>query len=183
MGIPFLDSITYQLETRFDKKSRICADLLVLTPTISASDKFDPASEVDNMLTWECHLPCSVQLQNEILRWKSFWQRRVDAGNEIPDAFVTAITAVSKEEFPNIYTLLCIACVLPITSCEAERSFSTLRQTKTYLRNSMLTPRLSALILMAQHTTNFNVDRVIEIFVRKHARRMCDSSICMYSTH
>ena len=34
---------------------------------------------------------------------------------------------------------------------------------KTYLRNSMLTWRLSALYLMAQHSTNFNVDRVIEI--------------------
>ena len=63
--IPFLDNITYQLETWFDKK-RICAELLVLTPTISASDKFDPASEVANMLTWEYHLPCPVQLPNGI---------------------------------------------------------------------------------------------------------------------
>ena len=64
--ITFLDNITYQLETRFDKKSRICAELLVLTPTISASNKFDPTFQVANMLTWECHLPCPVQLQNEM---------------------------------------------------------------------------------------------------------------------
>ena len=124
------------------------------------------------MLAWECHLPCLVQLQNEKLRWKSFWQRRVYARNEISDDFVTAISAVSKLEFPNIYTLLCIAWCPPNSGCEAERS-----------NISMLTSRISALILMAQHSTNFNVDRVIEIFVNKLAHRMFNSSICMYSLH
>ena len=50
--------------------------------------------------------------KNEMLRWKSFWQRRVDTGNEIPDALVTAITAVSKEEFPNIYIHI-VYCLCP----------------------------------------------------------------------
>ena len=59
-----LRALPISLRHGLTKKNRICAELLVLTPTISASDKFDPASEVANMLTWECHLPCPVQPQN-----------------------------------------------------------------------------------------------------------------------
>ena len=69
-------------------------------------NKFFSVSEVASMLTLECHLPCPVQFQNEILRWRSLWQRIVYTGNAIP---------ITKK-IPNIYSLLCIACVLPITS-------------------------------------------------------------------
>ena len=37
---------------------------------------------------------------------------------------------------------------MPITSCEAERSFSALRRTVSYLRSSMSEERLAGLTLM-----------------------------------
>lgn len=44
---------------------------------------------------------------------------------------------VDGDVFPNVKILLHIGCVLPITTCEAERPFSGLRYIKSYMRNTM----------------------------------------------
>ena len=178
LAIPFIDNIIEQLENRFNKESRNCAELLLLAPSLTVTDEFDPATAYQSMLTWECHLPSSVQLENELLRWKSFWKRRLQAGDDIPDNLLDTLCAICKEDFPNIFSLLCIACALPVGSCEAEQSFSALRRTKTFLRSQMATVRLTALTLMTQHNKiDLNYDRILEIFVTKHSRRMFDDSI------
>ena len=72
--------------------------------------------------------------------------------------------------FPNINVLLCILCTLPVTSTESERSFSTLKRLKTYLRSTMTTERQSGLAMM-----NINYGRAIEIiniFATRHPRRL-----------
>ena len=156
----------------------VTAELLLLAPTLTVTDEFNPEFSYHPMLTWECYLPCSVQLENELSRWKSFWKRRLDAGNDIPDGLLDTLRVVNKEDFPNVFCLLCIACALPVGSCEAERSFSTLRRTKIFLRNKMATARLTALTLMTHHNKlDLNYDRIIKIFVTKHARRMFNESI------
>ena len=72
--------------------------------------------------------------------------------------------------FPNINVLLCILCTLPVTSAECERSFSTLKRLKTYLRSTMTTERQSGLAMM-----NINYGRAIEIiniFATRHPCRL-----------
>ena len=54
--------------------------------------------------------------------------------------------------FPNVRKMLIRLMVLPVTSCEAERSFSTLRRVKTYLRSTMAQDRLTGLALMNVHS-------------------------------
>ena len=53
-----------------------------------------------------------------------------------------------RDVYPNISTLLTIGCTLPVSSCEAERSFSGFRRIKTFLRSSMGIERLAGLALM-----------------------------------
>jgi hAT family C-terminal dimerisation region len=53
--------------------------------------------------------------------------------------------------FPNITTLLKIFATLPVSTATAERSFSTLRRLKTYLRTSMGSERLNGLALRSIH--------------------------------
>ncbi len=52
--------------------------------------------------------------------------------------------------FP-IFTLLCIMGTLPVTSCECERSISTLKLIKTSLRSSMGQDRLNGLAMLYYH--------------------------------
>ena len=49
---------------------------------------------------------------------------------------------------PEFAKALKILAVIPATSCSAERSFSSLRRLKTYLRSSMGQERLSNLALL-----------------------------------
>lgn len=60
---------------------------------------------------------------------------------------------VDGDVFPNVKILLHIGCVLPITTCEAERSFSGLRYIKIYMRNTMQEDRLAGLALMYFHNS------------------------------
>ena len=49
---------------------------------------------------------------------------------------------------PELFKLMKIFAVIPATSCSAERSFSSLRRLKTYLRNTMSQDRLTNLAVM-----------------------------------
>lgn len=60
---------------------------------------------------------------------------------------------VDGDVFPNVKILLHIGCVLPITTCEAERSFSGLRYIKIYMRNTMQEDRLTGHALMYFHNS------------------------------
>ena len=45
----------------------------------------------------------------------------------VPNTVALTLIDLNKEIFPNIYHLLTILAVLPITTCKAELSFSSLR--------------------------------------------------------
>ena len=69
--------------------------------------------------------------------------------------------------------MLTILAVLPITTCEAVRSFSTLRRVKTYLRSTMAADRLTSLALMHIHKDiPINSEQLIEDIAIQHAPRL-----------
>ena len=72
--------------------------LLLLAPSLTVTDEFGPATAYQSMLTWECHLPSSVHLENELLRWKSFWKRRLQASDDVPDNLLDTLCAICKEQ-------------------------------------------------------------------------------------
>ena len=75
--------------------------------------------------------------------------------------------------FPNISILLQIACTIPVTSCENERSASTLRRLNNYLRASMGKDRLPHLALLhIYYTTPMGLDTVVDCYARSHPRRL-----------
>ena len=77
-----------------------------------------------------------------------------------------------KSSFPNIVVLLQIACAVPVTSCECERSASALRRLHTFNRAGMKEDRLTSLALMHIHYTfPIDMDEIINIFKTVHPRR------------
>ena len=54
---------------------------------------------------------------------------------------ITALAVANQLHLPSIAALLRIVCVLPVTSNEAERSFSRLKLLKTCLRSTMTNQR------------------------------------------
>jgi len=55
---------------------------------------------------------------------------------------------MSSDFYQNIKFLLTILATLPVTTVTTERSFSTLRRLKTYLRNNIGQDRLTGLALI-----------------------------------
>jgi len=110
-------------------------------------------------------------LQTELFRWKHHWQRRSPA-----DRLTTVSAAVklcSRTEFPNVHVLLRIACTIPVTSCECERTASSLRRLQTFTRASMAQDRLSSLALIHIHyDMEIDLDEVVQIFSVKEPRRV-----------
>ena len=79
--------------------------------------------------------------------------------------------------FSESVKLLNVILTIPMTTCEAERSFSTLKRIKTFLRNTMSEERLCALAMLSierdfiLNMRDFN-ERVIEKFVTGKERRV-----------
>lgn len=64
--------------------------------------------------------------------------------------------------------------VLPATNAISERSFSTLRRVKTYLRSTMTQTRLNSLMKLTiykEQTAQLDTDEIITAFIGNSARR------------
>lgn len=70
--------------------------------------------------------PSSELLDQEADRWKRKFL--VMEPESCPTTCASAIKPHDPRTFPNLSVLLKIACTLPVTSCECERSYSVLRR-------------------------------------------------------
>jgi hypothetical protein len=76
--------------------------------------------------------------------------------------------------FSAMNALYKILWTIPVNSCECERSFSSLRRLKTYLRNSMGQERLSGIALLnIEKDFEINLDQIVRDFIaKKDGRKM-----------
>ena len=100
--------------------SRGCTRLFALVPSIictqvqdvDISEAVDPYAE---------DLPTPGLVSEELQRWKlQFASRQTD----LPSSCAQAIMQCDRASFPNVDTLLKLACTIPVISCECERIFS-----------------------------------------------------------
>jgi len=76
------------------------------------------------------------------------WQ---SAEKELPRNLLLALGACDVDAFPNIHHRPLIACTLPISSAEAERSFSLMKRIKTCTGSTMSEERFSDVAVIAMH--------------------------------
>jgi len=76
------------------------------------------------------------QLRAEVDLWKQKWLLASADGNfAAPATCAEALQACEKDCFPIVHNLLIILLSLPVSVATAERSFSTLRRVKTWIRS------------------------------------------------
>uniref|UniRef100_A0A3B3XKF8 HAT C-terminal dimerisation domain-containing protein n=1 Tax=Poecilia mexicana TaxID=48701 RepID=A0A3B3XKF8_9TELE len=79
-----------------------------------------------------------------------------------------------QDVFCELFRLCKIAVVLPVSSASCERSFSTLRVIKTYLRSVMTETRLSSLAVLSiesKRTKSLDLDQFVKRFAMQHGNR------------
>ena len=106
----------------------------------------------------------------EFYRWQRKWNSIPK--QDCPSSVVEALKSCNSDLYPNIYILLKVFASIPVTSATAERSFSKLRQVKTYLRSTMSEARLTGLTLLAIHKDiPLDYDSVIDLYKTEHNSR------------
>ena len=123
------------------------SSLLCLLPALLVSREGNPVQAAFQYYADD--LPSPQVFDVELFRWRRKWLN-VDQ-DHLPSSAGQVLEECSHDVFPNVHKLLRILCTLPITSAECERSFSTLRRLKTYLRATMTSERESGLALMNIH--------------------------------
>ena len=138
-----------QLKDRFHGESRHTLSLLSLIPSLLISSKVQHLHHLDGLQFWDADLPCPKSLSSELRWWHTLWTDVEDS--ETPQNFIQALASCDSDSFPNIYQLLLIVCTLPVTSAEAERTFSLFRRIKTFTRSTLSEEHFSDLAVIALH--------------------------------
>lgn len=81
--------------------------------------------------------------------------------------------------FPNLYKLAAIALVIPVSSADCERGFSTLKRVKTKLRNRLSNRILNHLLTVSiegPRRQDFDFQRAADIWAAQKSRKVNVSS-------
>ena len=176
--IPLLDHLISELKSRFTPHHKAALQAFVLVPSVLVTLTEEEArSSVQSLVAmYENDLPSPETIESEFDCWRTKW-KTANKEEELPTSPIAALEHTSLI-FQNIAVLLRIVCVLPVTSCSAERSFSALKRLKSPLRTTMATNRLTALSLLQIHRDiPIDVEKAVDDFARKHPRRLELNSI------
>jgi len=86
---------------------------------------------------------------SEVQRWENKWKK--EDVSTAPSSAIKALCACHADIYPNVYILLTVLVTLPVSTATSERSFSTMRRLKTYLRSSSGNERMTGLALLSIH--------------------------------
>lgn len=176
--IPILDFINLDLKDRFAEDSIKCYSLNFLVPTnldaVSDLQKLKTNIEPicdkyytlfsqnrDTMVMKVLNEVCSIKKSADYEQLK-----RVNIA-------IQAYANCDAKSYPFIKSLLQILLTLPISTATAERSFSTLKRLKTWMRSRMTEDRLTGLALLYVHRDiNINIENVINRFGSLRNRKL-----------
>lgn len=156
--VPYLDSIISSISIRFSAKQSPAFFLELLHPKNVLNTErtvlMDRLSESQDLYKIE-------NLTVEADTWFHLWKSKENVSlNEV--SFHDCLT--EAKFFPAVEKAILIYMTLPPTTCTVERTFSTLRRVKTWLRSTMIEKRLSGLCMMSVHRERIRSD---EMYVQK----------------
>ncbi|CAF3828199.1 unnamed protein product [Rotaria sordida] len=131
---------------------------LGLDPNFMVGQAYDGCSAMsgqfnESITFYEAYLPSPSSIQEEFQLYQRKWLNEAPADR--PNNAIDAYIKCNGIFFPNIKVLLQIYATLPVTTATGERSFSTLKLVKSYLRSTMSESRLNGLAMI-----NFNVEKL-----------------------
>ncbi|KAH7980593.1 hypothetical protein HPB49_017414 [Dermacentor silvarum] len=124
-------------------------------------------------------LKCFYGIDNfkeEAISWYKMWCNKTGDPSEI--TYCELLHQV-KTFFPGVAKAIEVALALPVATCTVERSFSTMRRVKTWLRSTMTNDRLDGFCMMSvhrervmKHRNDFITRASITQFAHKNSGRL-----------
>lgn len=157
---PYVDSILTAVNEKFSSHQLLILKLVAFVPSLV--HRYDWPDVVESCSLYKSQLDSLEEVRNEFYQWKELVKSLT--ADKRPATPLQALDVV-PQRLRNIKTLLVIFCTLPVSTCTAERSFSSMKLLKNYLRSTMTDDRLSGLALMYIHPEiDINVTEIIERF-------------------
>jgi hypothetical protein len=158
--IPYVTHLLSELNDRFADARAHCASLQMIIPRYLDQSRWSDVKECLVTYSDDIGHPESV-VRSEYERWKVKW-----SSVALKDRPQQALDALPHAKlYPCIQVLLQILATLPISTATAERTYSTLRRLKTYLRSTMQEDRLNGL-------THLTINRDIVVDPEKIINRL-----------
>ncbi|XP_003244173.1 uncharacterized protein LOC100575880 [Acyrthosiphon pisum] len=109
---------------------------------------------------------------NSIIEEFQLWQRKLKKLEIKPKNSIDAMKLCNADIYPGVNKLFQILSTLPISPASNERTFSSLKRIKTYLRNTAISEkRLNGLAMLNIHReVEITVDEVIAELAKKSRR-------------
>ncbi|KAL1460329.1 hypothetical protein MTO96_027552 [Rhipicephalus appendiculatus] len=98
----------------------------------------------------------------ELMLWRKKWSKVPEA--DLPAGALGSLSMCNAEFFPTIHRLLGILATLPVSTSTPERTFSTLRRLKNYLRNRVQQERLTGMALLSVREVEVTPAQVLAEF-------------------
>ena len=159
------------MEERFGDVARRASKLLYLVPSVLVQEGFKTDILADTIDQFKDDIPSPHLIESEIDNWRCTYLNLPK--DKVPTTIAGAIKEIDAVNFPNVFVMLKLVATFPITPCECERSFSTMRRLKSWLRSSMDTERLGALALMNAHYNHeVSYTRASDLFFQLFPRKL-----------
>lgn len=168
------DVFISSVQDRFEYKDHLFASYLFISPNFPSYEKHFPQQYFDKTIeSYPVFDNNKLETELKLIYKRTDFRDVSGAVNLLKFIIDNNLQSVFSES----YKLILIIATIPMTSAEAERSFSTLKRIKTFLRNTMVEERLNALAMlsieksMINEMSNFN-EEVIKVFIQKKDRRI-----------
>lgn len=149
--LPFLDHFLSELNSRFLKHQDVLKSFECLIPTSTSNAEVTRTQEESFKKLLNFYQE-DIQIGDiAAIGELHMWYERVKDLKISSRKAINYYTACHQDVFPTINTLLKILTTLPVSTSTSERSFSSLRRLKTYLRNTTGQQRLNGLAMLNTH--------------------------------
>lgn len=153
--IPYLDSLKTSLEQRFSDENTPAFSIFLLHPSNMLTMGVD---ELISRARQFCSYYSLKGFEGEAELWYKLWKDKQMAKQMSIELSLCEVYKEAEVFFPTIKNALAISLAQPCTTATIERTFSTLRRVKTWLRSTMTESRLNGYILKS------NSNYVLKLF-------------------
>ena len=169
----FISNTLDELGSRFSTHQKLAANISKLMPNNVTTAEFTDLKETFEFYKDDLRSDSFLVLESEFELWRNSWRKRMNENLPLTVDHLLKEMRGHRDFYPNVYQLLTLFATLPVSVATAERSFSTLKLVKTFLRNTMGDDRLSALALLHIHkdvTRMTNAEEVVDEFGKRNRR-------------
>jgi hypothetical protein len=168
--IPLLDHILTDMRTRFAPHNTLSFQFSAFIPRFLRNYTFNDALAAIQFYFELLPVVSTQAVAGEYDVWRMLWDKVPQ--NEQPQTAIDALAFACEEEYPALRCILQIAATLPVTTASAERSFSTLKRLKTYLRSTISQERLNGLAhLYVNNDIDVDPMVVVDRFAQSETKR------------